>query len=107
MTSNGVTFWDTVVTNLAPIIIALTGFGAMAGAFFIQYRNISRQFDDQNRKIDQNALRAADDRAVINAKVDDIHSATNGMKDELVKASRAEGVIEGRALEKQSNIDNV
>jgi hypothetical protein len=54
-----VNFWDTVVTNLAPIIIALTGFGAMAGGFYIQYRMMK----SQNERIDKNAQNAAEDRA--------------------------------------------
>jgi hypothetical protein len=65
-------FWDTVVTNLAPIIVALTGFGAMAGGFYIQYRMMKAQ----NERIDKNAKDAASDRAQL--KTDIVTIVKNG-----------------------------
>lgn len=58
-------FWDTVVVNAAPIIIALTGFGAMLGGFYMQYRMMNKQ----NEKIEQHAAEAATARQQIIAAV--------------------------------------
>jgi hypothetical protein len=88
-----VPFWDTVVINLAPIIIALTGFGAMIGGFWMQ----KRMMDRQNEKIDRNAKKAEDDRSVINTKIDQVTANTNGIAQRNEAVAKALGVVEGRA----------
>lgn len=98
-------FWQTlaenIVANAAAIIASLTGFGGMVGGFYIQYRTMKRQFDDQNRKLDQNASVAQLARKEISDKVDSVHVATNGLTAQLVAASSkvayAAGVLEGQA----------
>jgi len=108
------TFIEDLVDHAAEIIVAMTGFGAMIGGFWLQGRSTRKQFDQQNTKIDRNAIIAADERDHIAGKIEDVRIATNGMKDELIKATakssrsegRAEGVIEGRAAEKQDNADD-
>jgi hypothetical protein len=102
----GVTFWDTVVINLAPIIIALTGFGGMVGAFLLQYRSTKRMFEHQNQKIDTNANEAASQRDNINQKLDKVNETTNGMAVRNEQIARNLGVAEGRALGKQDNVND-
>lgn len=51
-------FWDTVVTNAAPIILALTGLVTTVGGFYMQYRMMKHQ----NEKLDRNAREATDAR---------------------------------------------
>ena len=105
MGTEGIPFWDTVVVNMAPIIIALTGFGAMIGGFWMQ----KRMMDRQNEKIEQNAVKAESQRTELRSKMDEVKEAANGVKNELVKstalASHAEGKAEGVQQERQEERD--
>lgn len=94
-----VPFWDTVVVNMAPIIIALTGFGAMLGGFYMQYRMMKQQ----NQKIDQNADIASTARLNITSKIDKVAEATNGIIEKNVAMARDLGVAEGVKQERERN----
>lgn len=92
-------FWTTVVTNAAPIIIAMTGFGAMVGGFYMQYRMMKQQ----NRKLDANANEATAARRKIDTKMDQVVEATNGLVDKKVVLARELGRIEGAHQERERN----
>lgn len=87
------TFWTSVVNNLAGIIVAITGFGAMIGGFIMQYRMMKHQ----NHKIDSNAARAVTEREVMSAKIEEVHSATNGLVERNVAIAKSLGMAEGMA----------
>lgn len=65
---NNIPFWDTVVTNAAPIIIATTGLLTTLGGFWFQYHMMKMQ----NQKIDQHAKEAADARTAIQQDITEI-----------------------------------
>jgi C4-type Zn-finger protein len=62
-----------------------------------------RMLNKQNAKMDAANSNASAQRETIAKNVEEVHKATNSMKDELVKstaaASRAQGIDEGRKLE--------
>lgn len=91
-----VSFWDTVVINAAPIIVAITGFGAMIGGFVIQYCMMKQQ----NLKIEQNAIEAYEARRAINKKLDTVVVSTNGIVEKNVALARAAGLAEGAQIER-------
>ena len=127
------TLWDTVVINLAPIILAMTGLVTTLGGFWLQKRKMDKQNaiiatnaevaqvqrTELTHKVEDVAVKAAtaadaantavsaatNAQATLSQKLEEVHLATNSMKDELVKstakASHAEGMAEGRQLSKE------
>ena len=97
----GPTLWDTVVVNMAPIIIALTGFGAMIGGFYMQ----KRMMDRQNEKIDRNFREAGEARSTLATKMDKVAESTNGIVKRNETLARSLGVSEGTAAGLQQGRD--